>query len=206
MEKEAGHLSSQNPTSPSASLKVNGSLNGLANGTSKGASALTVHNTSRDVYTNGMLESSGSISEYASFGVKTNILQERTVQTTAMIKTQLGSSADVIFDSTSTFHDFLEALGTERLRHMPHDGSMWDKVLRWTEGFTGHVHMFQSAVEGFMNNSVEASQLIWGSCLSLLQVRLNTNSLCNLLAVKLIAHQDWPKSNLYPDQSFQHFP
>lgn len=87
-----------------------------------------------------------------------------------MIRTQLGSSSSIVFDSSPTVEDFLEALANERLRHMPHDGSNWDKVLRWAENIGGHVLIFHEAVHDFMLNSEDATRLIWGSCLSLLQM------------------------------------
>lgn len=103
---------------------------------------------------------------------KTNILKERTMKTSAMVQSRFGQHTSIILDSTPTFDDFLDALAETRLRHMPHDGSKWDKVLRWAEGFTRHVHIFQQAVQGFMNDSEQATRMIWGSCLFLLQVRL----------------------------------
>ncbi|KAF2137458.1 uncharacterized protein K452DRAFT_235652 [Aplosporella prunicola CBS 121167] len=100
---------------------------------------------------------------------KTNILRERTIRTSTTVQARLGSSSGLL-DSIATFDDFLDALAAERLRFMPHDGSQWDKVLRWAEGFAGYVYIFHDAVSGFMLHSEDATKMIWSSVLALLQM------------------------------------
>jgi hypothetical protein len=114
---------------------------------------------------------------------KVSVLRESMVRTSSMIRTQLGSSSSIVFDSSPTVEDFLEALANERLRHMPHDGSNWDKVLRWAENIGGHVLIFHEAVHDFMLNSEDATRLIWGSCLSLLQVSSPAVMLCSRMEI-----------------------
>ena len=103
---------------------------------------------------------------------KISILRDTTTRVSTLIKTRLGSAAEEVFGGSQTFDDFLDALENERLRHMPHDGSEWDKVLRWAESFAEYMYMFHESVKSFMEHSEEATRLIWGSCLSLLQVSM----------------------------------
>ena len=107
---------------------------------------------------------------------KINILRETTTRVTTFIKTRLGSSCDVVLKEAQTFDDFLEALEDIRLRYMPHDGSKWDKVLKWAENFAGFIYKFNESVKIYMLHSEEATRIIWGNCLSLLQVCCNPNS------------------------------
>jgi hypothetical protein len=162
-------------TANSASLAA--SLKPTANGvthvkSSSNSSSMAVARSTASAEVEEQVSNSmaSTITRYASVGAKTNILNERTLHATVQLKSQMGNFSEMILDSTPSFEDFLFALAAERLRYLPHDGSKWDRALRWAEGFTGQVHMFHEAVEGFMTNSVGACQLIWGSCLSLLQV------------------------------------
>ncbi|KAF2089031.1 hypothetical protein K490DRAFT_38494 [Saccharata proteae CBS 121410] len=101
---------------------------------------------------------------------KTDILRERTIRTTTIMKTRLGSSSSQFLESIYTIDDFLEAIASERIRFMPHDGSKWDKVLRWAECFAGYIYILHEAVHGFMPHSETATRMIWSSVLSLLQM------------------------------------
>lgn len=125
---------------------------------------------------------------------KTTYLRESTLRNSALVKTQLGDSFDTVFDSNRTFEDFLEALTTERLRHMPHKGSKWDNVLRWAEIFAAQVFDFHEAVRGFMLHSDNAAQLIWASCISLLQVSLVACPVFDALSVDGEVRSDLVKS------------
>ncbi|KAF2812543.1 uncharacterized protein BDZ99DRAFT_413339 [Mytilinidion resinicola] len=95
---------------------------------------------------------------------KVSVLRESMIKTSTMLRTRLGGSSNVMFESSQTAEDFMEALENERLRHMPHDGSKWDAVLRWAESIGGHVLVFHEAVQDFMMQSEDATRLIWGSC------------------------------------------
>ena len=100
-----------------------------------------------------------------------------------MVRTQLGSSSSIAFESSPKVKDFLEALGDERLQHIPHPGSNWDKVLRWAENIGEYVLVFHEAVPDFMLDNEDATRLIWGSCLSLLQVSSSAITLCSWMEI-----------------------
>lgn len=71
-----------------------------------------------------------------------------------------------------TIDNFLDYIESERLTHMPHHGSRWDKVLKWAEFYTVQIAGFQKAVFPFIQDSKGAAQLIWVACRSLLEVSL----------------------------------
>jgi hypothetical protein len=174
MAKEVESVSTSVRASLAASLKA--TTNGVAHvRSSSNSSSIATANGIASVEVDEQVSRAiaSTLSRYTSVSARTDILHERTLQATAQLKSQLGNFSEIILDSTPTFDDFLYALAAERLRYLPHDGSKWDRALRWAEGFTRQVHMFHEAVEGFMNNSAKACQLIWGSCLSLLQVGLH---------------------------------
>lgn len=108
---------------------------------------------------------------------KASVLRE-----SPMIRTQLGSSSSTVFDSSPEFNGLLEALANERLQRMPHDGSDWDEVLRWTEDIEVYVLIFHEAVHDFML-SEDATKRILRSCLSLLQVSSSAITLCSRMEI-----------------------
>jgi hypothetical protein len=82
----------------------------------------------------------------------------------------LGRSTSVAFEGQGTVHDFLRMLKNERFRHMPHDGSNWDRILRWADNTAGVVLLSIGILRDFMLNSEDATRLICDSCSSLIQV------------------------------------
>ncbi|KAL8948011.1 MAG: hypothetical protein Q9222_005762 [Ikaeria aurantiellina] len=69
-----------------------------------------------------------------------------------------------------TIEEILEYIEHQRLTHMPHRGSHWDKVLKWAEFFALQVSGYASAVELFVEDSKTAAKLIWTACYTLLQL------------------------------------
>jgi hypothetical protein len=98
------------------------------------------------------------------------VLRERTSKTVSIMKTQFGSEASSFLESITSFGEALDAIEQERLRYMPHEGSSWDKVIRWAEGFAAYVCMFHDSCQEFIYYSEEASRMIWSSVLTLLQM------------------------------------
>ena len=90
---------------------------------------------------------------------------------TVTSRPRFGRSVSVAFEGKGTVHDFLRFLKNERFRHMPHDGSSWDKVLKWADNIGGVVLLSVGILSEFMLNSEEATRLICDSCTSLIQVR-----------------------------------
>lgn len=78
------------------------------------------------------------------------------------------------FIHNSTIDGFLEYIERQRLTHMPHRGSHWDKVLKWAEYFALQLSGYVTAVESFLPDSKIAAQLIWTALQSLLRVSLSS--------------------------------
>lgn len=81
---------------------------------------------------------------------------------------------DESFVHNTTIDGFLEYIERQRLTHMPHRGSHWDKVLKWAEYFALQISGYVTAVEPFMPDSRIAAQLIWTALRSLLRVSLSS--------------------------------
>ncbi|KAL8964252.1 MAG: hypothetical protein Q9183_004586 [Haloplaca sp. 2 TL-2023] len=77
------------------------------------------------------------------------------------------SEADIENASVENFLDFIEH---QRLTHMPHRGSHWDKVLKWAEFFAVQVSGYAAALESFVPESKTAAQLIWTASMSLVRL------------------------------------
>ncbi|KAL4895741.1 hypothetical protein BDV59DRAFT_199726 [Aspergillus ambiguus] len=72
-------------------------------------------------------------------------------------------------DSFDTVEEALDAIAAERLRHMPHDGSMLDRIFKWATYVIGHINELSKAVEPFVPNASEMARISWGNCLMLVQ-------------------------------------
>jgi hypothetical protein len=115
---------------------------------------------------------------------------------TSIMKTFFGRSTSVAFEGRGTIHDFLKTLKNERFRYMPHDGSNWDKVLKWAENIGGVVLLSHGVLDEFMLNSQDATRLICDSCISLIRVSaLITTTTIPLLIIPTVwlkSHQGTP--------------
>lgn len=69
-----------------------------------------------------------------------------------------------------TIERFLDYVERQRLTYMPHRGSRWDKVLKWTEYFALQISGYAKAIESFVLDSDIAAKLIWTACCALLEV------------------------------------
>ena len=69
-----------------------------------------------------------------------------------------------------TIEKFLDYIERQRLTHMPHRGSHWDKVLKWAEYFALQISGYANAVAGFVSEAGRAARLIWSASQALLEV------------------------------------
>jgi hypothetical protein len=81
-----------------------------------------------------------------------------------------------------SFDSFFEYIERERLTHMPHQGSRWDRVLKWAEFFALQVSRYERAIAPFVPSSKAASKLILAACRTLLEVYLTLPMKCQTLA------------------------
>jgi hypothetical protein len=123
--------------------------------------------------TNGSFSYSSSLNSSSRLNIeKVTVLRETTNKVTASCKRELGPSSAEVVEGATEVGVVLDYIAAERLRCMPHSGSRYDKVLRWAEFFAAQINSFSHSVSEFVTSSSEAAQLIWGSCLLLLQVRV----------------------------------
>jgi hypothetical protein len=64
----------------------------------------------------------------------------------------------------------LEWIATERMSHLPPEGSSYDKVLAWAQLFVERLHSFDVAIRDFEGSSWLAAKLSYGYCAMLLEV------------------------------------
>ena len=77
---------------------------------------------------------------------------------------------DENYIEVTSINSFLDFIERERLTHMPHRGSKWDKVLKWAEFFAVQISGYAEVVKSFVPDSKEAAKLIWAASRSLLEV------------------------------------
>lgn len=97
------------------------------------------------------------------------ILRETVSSTCSRLIAEFERVDDSFIQNMSIEH-FLDYIERQRLTHMPHRGSRWDKVLKWTEYFALQVSGYAKAVESFVPDSDVAAKLIWTACRALLEV------------------------------------
>ncbi|KAF2800138.1 hypothetical protein K505DRAFT_293226, partial [Melanomma pulvis-pyrius CBS 109.77] len=120
---------------------------------------------------------------------KPSVLRESSTKSSSIVRTRFGrtTSTSVAFDGQGSVHDFLKMLKNERFRYMPHDGSNWDKVLKWADNIGGVVLLSDGVLSDFMLNSEGATRLICDSCTGLIQ--LGTEHVKVLLKVFSVFHK-----------------
>ncbi|KAJ5048613.1 hypothetical protein NUH16_007118 [Penicillium rubens] len=85
------------------------------------------------------------------------------------------SGAELGVNASSTLFNtnhatILEWIATERMSHLPPEGSSYDKVLAWAQLFVERLHSFDEAIGNFEGNSWLAAQLSYGYCAMLLEL------------------------------------
>ncbi|CAG7976466.1 unnamed protein product [Penicillium nalgiovense] len=85
------------------------------------------------------------------------------------------SGAELGVNASSTLFNtdhatILEWIATERMSHLPPEGSSYDKVLAWAQLFVERLHSFDVAIGDFEGNSWLAAQLSYGYCAMLLEL------------------------------------
>lgn len=101
--------------------------------------------------------------------VRFSVIRNATQKSVAAYRTEFGSSAEQFFASCQSVEAFFDAIARIRLHQMPHDGSRWDKVLKWAEFFAAQVQSYSDEVSKFADYAEQAASLIWAASLSLIQ-------------------------------------
>lgn len=98
------------------------------------------------------------------------ILRETLDMVSQECPTRLAMSASELLAKAPTADDFFDAIAAERLRRMPPDGSRLDGALRRASGLAFAVASLRDSVYSFIDGADEASKMIWGATLVLLEV------------------------------------
>ncbi|KAG6999285.1 hypothetical protein G7Y79_00036g072410 [Physcia stellaris] len=96
-------------------------------------------------------------------------LQESVIIVRRKFVNELDDVEDSSIESV-VIENVLEFIERQRLIHMPHRGSHWDKVLKWAEFFALQVSRYAAAAEPFASESKAAAKLIWTASKSLLNL------------------------------------
>ena len=86
-------------------------------------------------------------------------------------KQVLAPPASPIFASTMSFQSFKNAIDAQRLRDMPNEGSIWDKVLRNALVFGTTMDRFAKSAESFNPSTQTNVVVLWGCCRALSKVK-----------------------------------
>lgn len=69
----------------------------------------------------------------------------------------------------TSYSELLDWIEDERLTRLPHRGGCWDRVLISAQHFAGQVNRLAQAIELFAPDSCNASNMVFGQCLLLLE-------------------------------------
>ncbi|KAL3435578.1 hypothetical protein BDV09DRAFT_194793 [Aspergillus tetrazonus] len=87
--------------------------------------------------------------------------------------TRLGLTPDELQEKSPTVDVFFDAIAGERLRRMPADGSRLDSTLRRASRLAFAVASLRDSVTSFMDGAEEATTMIWGATLLLLEMGID---------------------------------
>ncbi|GIK02022.1 hypothetical protein Aspvir_006065 [Aspergillus viridinutans] len=99
-----------------------------------------------------------------------SVLREMVQTVSRECETRLGMSASAIQAKVPTIDAFFDTIAAERLRRMPADGSRLDGALRRASSLAFAVASLRDAVVSFMDGAEEATKLVWGGLLLLLEM------------------------------------
>lgn len=96
----------------------------------------------------------------------------RMVETVNLLKRRCAEElgAAVSANILSSYTRLMEWISNERLRHLPTEGSAWDKVLGWAQSFAEKFNDFDLAVEQFTEGDYDGAEIAFGYCILLLQL------------------------------------
>ncbi|KAL9099745.1 MAG: hypothetical protein Q9163_004799 [Psora crenata] len=98
-----------------------------------------------------------------------NVLRETVTSTCSRFIADF-DGLDESFIQNMAIERFLDYIERQRLTHMPHRGSHWDKVLKWAEYFALQTSGYAKALESFVPDAKAAARLIWIACRALLEL------------------------------------
>ncbi|KAL3456476.1 hypothetical protein BJX64DRAFT_294026 [Aspergillus heterothallicus] len=87
---------------------------------------------------------------------------------------RLGISCEELQAKSPTVDTFFDAIAHERLRRMPADGSRLDSALRRASRLAFAVASLRDAIFSFMDGAEEATKIVWGTTLLLLEMGIDS--------------------------------
>ena len=176
--RNGGYLLNEEQSHTEDSINVKKSMR---NGTMKHSQSYTngrIANRKHNQYAfslTWLTQEAGSISSesetYTSYSrdEQVTVLVESAIYTRKRLVAVL-SHVDEGYIHEMTIDGFLGYIERQRLTHMPHRGSRWDKCLKWAEFFGLQISGYAKVVEGFLPESNLATRLIFAACRTLLDV------------------------------------
>ncbi|RDW70685.1 tetratricopeptide repeat protein [Aspergillus mulundensis] len=86
---------------------------------------------------------------------------------------RLGLTSEELQAKSPTVDEFFDAIAGERLRRMPADGSRLDSTLRRASRLAFAVASLRDSVTSFMDGAEDATKMIWGTTLLLLEMGID---------------------------------
>lgn len=71
---------------------------------------------------------------------------------------------------SQNIEQFLDYVAANRLKHMPHKGSKWDKILQRSVAFASQLRLFVDVVSVTILDSAQASEMVYSCIHALLEV------------------------------------
>lgn len=115
------------------------------------------------------IQTSSATTQKSTKVTHTTIIQDTILTTRSRLIADFEQVDDRYIDIT-TIHGFLAYIEDERLTHMPHRGSRWDRVLKWAEFYAMQVAAYEDNIAHFVPESKQAATLIYVACRVLLEV------------------------------------
>ncbi|CEJ60718.1 hypothetical protein PMG11_09281 [Penicillium brasilianum] len=148
---------------------LNSSFYSTMHGNSRQVSALSAAFDNDNISQNGRStrRESGFVRKANGFG-NSNI--------TSVVQSLHRRSGDELGNGTSSqllntsYHSIIEWIRSERMSHLPPEGSSYDKVLSWAQLFVDRLHSFDIGIQDFAGDSYLAAQLSYGYCSMLLEL------------------------------------
>lgn len=97
-----------------------------------------------------------------------DIVKEQYLSVRHRCQRELGAGVGNNVQDTS-YSELLDWIEDERLTRLPHRGGCWDRVLISAQHFAGQVNRLAQAIELFAPESCNASNMVFGQCLLLLE-------------------------------------
>ena len=102
---------------------------------------------------------------------KSDALSQPLVSLTSRLKDHL-ETWSIEGSLSQNIDQFLDMVATNRLKHMPHKGSKWDRFLQRSVAFAGQIHRYDDTVSETLLGSDQATAMIYSCLHVIIEVRM----------------------------------